>query len=193
LSTLNQGSFNALRNIVFNFGDLLNNQIQNVFANQLQKTLDDFVKGISISVKDAVRGIVGIAGNALKGLTSPTSGIGQGLGGALTGAAAGSAFGLVGGVIGGVVGLLGGILGAGKAKKQQELQEKQLAEAEKQTKLLEQSNALAYTSSIIGRMTNQGTVTGFEINSMGNLVAKLQGKDLLIMLDRATEAKKRGR
>lgn len=168
MSTLNQGSFNALRNIVFNFGDLLNNQIQNVFANQLQKTLDDFVKGISISVKDAVRGIVGIAGNALKGLTSPTSGIGQGLGGALTGAAAGSAFGLVGGVIGGVVGLLGGILGAGKAKKQQELQEKQLAEAEKQTKLLEQSNALAYTSSIIGRMTNQGTVTGcfFGINAV---------------------------
>lgn len=67
-----------------------------------------------------------------------------------------------------------------------------MVEAEKQTRLLERQNALAYTASIIGKMTTNGIVTGVEINEFGQLTTKISGNDLSIVLDRANRSRKRG-
>lgn len=131
----------------------------------------------------------GLAGSLISGATSKTSVVGQGLGGALSGAATGALIGtalfpvggtVVGAVAGGVIGLLGGIFGASKAQK--EAQAQQLAEAKQQTDLLRQS--VAYTTSIIGRMTNSGLVSDISVGATGQLVATVSGKQLQFILDR---------
>src|SRR5690606_10174553 len=91
----------------------------------------------------------------------------------------------IGAVVGGVAGLVGGIFGSSRAKKERELQELQLAEQRKQTALMERQNALAYSSSIIGQMTNQGIVNSIDRDATGNLVATINGSDLQIILDRS--------
>ena len=57
---------------------------------------------------------------------------------------------------------------------------------------MERQNALAYTASIIGRMTTQGVVTGVEVNAFGQLETRIQGQDLIVVLDRANNARRRG-
>lgn len=134
-----------------------------------------------------------LAGGLISGATSPTSTVGQGVGGALKGAGEGaligSAFGpegtVLGAIGGGLVGLVSGIFGASKAQK--ELQAEQLAEAQQQTALLKAS--LAYTSSIIGRDTVNGIVTGVSVGATGQLVATIAGKDLQFVLDRANNGR----
>lgn len=135
------------------------------------------------------------AGGLISGLTPKTSTIGQTAGGALSGAGAGflagSAFGgpLLGGIAGGIIGGVGGLFGSKKARKEAEaLQKQQLEEAQKQTALLRQQ-ALAYTSSIIGKMTTSGIVTGVDINAFGELTAKVSGKDLQFVLDRNNQSR----
>ena len=150
--------------------------------------------------EQALAGAALIAGNIISGAFPKTSYGGQALGGALKGAGTGAIIGsaipgigtALGAVAGGIVGAIGGLFGAGKARKQEELQRKQLAEQEKQTKLLERQNALAYTASIIGRMTTNGIVTGVEVNEFGQLTTKISGQDLLVTLDRANRSRKRG-
>lgn len=131
----------------------------------------------------------GLAGSLISGATSKTSVVGQGLGGALSGAATGALVGsalfpgggtLVGGLIGGAIGLLGGIFGASKAQK--EKQAEQLAEAKQQTALLRQS--IAYTSTVIGRMTASGLISDLSVGATGQLVATVSGKQLQFILDR---------
>ncbi len=175
--------------ITKSFADTINGTVLTVISKQLEKKLqegiDKGIKGLGPKLNSIIAGLA-VAGGLISGLTSKTSKVGQGLGGALSGAASGFAIGslfggpLVGGVIGGVIGALGGIFGASKAQK--ELQAQQLAEAKQQTDLLRQS--LAYTSSVIGRMTTQGIVTGVDVNAFGQLVAKVSGKDLQFVLDR---------
>lgn len=131
----------------------------------------------------------GLAGSLISGATSKTSVVGQGLGGALSGAATGALVGtalfpvggtVIGAVAGGVIGLLGGIFGASKAQK--EAQAQQLAEAKQQTELLRQS--IAYTSTVIGRMTASGLISDLSVGATGQLTAKVSGKDLQFILDR---------
>lgn len=143
---------------------------------------------LSKGVAGALAGL-SVAGGLISGITPKTSAVGQGLGGALSGAGTGALLGssipvigtVAGAIVGGLVGALGGILGASKAKKQEELQRQQLAEQKKQSAYLQ---SLAYTATIVGRVTAEGTVTGVTIDAFGKLVAQISGKDLQFVLDR---------
>jgi TP901 family phage tail tape measure protein len=144
-------------------------------------------------------GIAGasIAGGLISGATKPTSSAGQAIGGALSGAAAGASIGsifpgygtLIGGAIGFIAGGISGLLGASKAKKQEELQAAQLKAQQEGNALLLRQNALAYTTSIIGRMTQQGIVTGVDLNSFGQLTATVSGKNIQFVLDRVANGR----
>lgn len=134
-----------------------------------------------------------MAGKVLGSMTSATSYAGQGASGALGGAAAGIAAGAAlggktggiwGAAIGGVVGLISGIFGAKKAREQERLQQEQLEEQKKQTLLQERIAALSYQSSIIGQMTNQGIVSGIDRDAFGNLIGRIEGKDIVLAIDR---------
>lgn len=173
----------------------LNSIFLDVITKGLSKKLSDAISSGTSGLSPALQGAAaaaGIAGGIISGVTPKTSSVGQGLGGALSGAATGAVIGSVipglgtvaGGVVGGVVGLAGGLFGSKKARKQQEeLQQQQLDEARKQTALLRQQ-ALAYTSSIIGKQTVNGVITGVDINSFGELTARVSGSDLQFVLDR---------
>lgn len=176
--------------IASSFQKTMTNVITNVIGRLLTEKLEDAIKqGLTLS-KGLQAGIAaaGIGGALISGLSPKTSVIGQGLGGALSGAASGAAIGslfgpagtLVGGVAGGAIGLLGGIFGASKAQK--ELQAQQLEQAKQQTAALKAS--LAYTATVIGRMTQSGLITGVDVNATGQLVATVNGKDLQFVLDR---------
>jgi len=178
--------------VVSSFSQTIQNGVFNVLQSQLEKKLqagiDAGTINLGANLKAAVAGLA-IAGGLVSGLTPKTSVIGQGLGGALSGAAAGATIGSVvpgigtaiGAGIGGLVGLVGGIFGANKA--QEELQKQQLAEQKQQTELLR--NSVAYTSSIIGRMTTQGIVTGVDVTGFGEITTRISGKDLEVVLQRS--------
>lgn len=203
LSTINQRADQTFGSIISDLGKNLNSAINDVFLDKFQKKLEESLGASFDKLDEETQQIIGglaVAGNLISGATKKTSTLGQATGGALSGAATGAVIGsaipgvgtLLGGVVGGIAGALGGIFGASKARKQEELEKKQLAEAEKQTKLLERQNALTYTSSIIGQMTNQGIVTGVERSATGELVAKISGQDIAFILRRAEQSSKRG-
>lgn len=142
----------------------------------------------------------GLAGGAISGLSKPTSTGGQVIGGALSGAGTGLAVGLglagagaaigsvvpvVGTIVGAAVGAIVGIFKSNAAKRQRELEELQLKEQQKQTSLQQRIAQLSYQSSIIGQMTNQGTVQGFDRDAFGNIVGRIDGKDILLVTERA--------
>lgn len=124
-----------------------------------------------------------MAGNAVSSLTKKTSVVGQGLGGALSGAgsmvATGNPYLIAGGAL---IGAITGIFGAKKAKKQEEMQRKQLEEQKKANALLERMNALAYTSSIIGGQSQYGIVSGVNRNAQGEFTFKIDGRDLVAVM-----------
>lgn len=146
---------------------------------------------------------VGLLGGIISGLGSkdkPNYGAKIG-GGALQGAAAGAMMGsvipgigtVVGGVVGGVLGALGGLFGGKKREKELKLQEDQLAEQQKQTKLMERQNALAYASQVIGRyVEGAGVISNIDIDATGNLVAKVEGDDIYFIYNRVAKKKKMG-
>lgn len=202
LTTLNQQTDHSFGTIFSSLTSKLNSTLSDIFLNTiskgLSKALGDAITsafskgGGGLSSGVGIGAGLGIAGGIVSGVTAKTSSVGQGLGGALSGAGAGAIAGSVvpglgtaaGAVIGGVVGLAGGLFGSKKARKQQEeLQKQQLEEAQKQTALLRQQ-ALAYTSSIIGKQTVNGVITGVDINSFGELTARVSGSDLQFVLDR---------
>lgn len=162
----------------------------NVISTQIGSLLKDKIKdvelfGLSNKVSQAVISGLGVAGQAVSGITSKTSALGQGLGGALSGAALGTAIAPgIGTAVGAVFGAVSGIFGSSQAKKQQKLQEEQLAQQKKLVALQERQNALTYTSSIIGQMINGGIVTSIDRNEFGNLTTKVSGKDLEVILNR---------
>lgn len=191
-----QGLFTS---IVTGLNDSLTGVFLNNFQDKLEDVFDKSAKNLGARMTNVISGI-GLAGGLISGATKKTSALGQGLGGALSGAATGAMIGsvipglgtVIGGAIGAIGGALSGIFGASKAKKQEKLQEKQLAESEKQTKLLERQNALAYTSSIIGRQTTGGIITGVEVNEFGELITRVSGNSLDIILRRTNKSRQRG-
>lgn len=203
LTTLNQQADQTFTGIfttlVSGFTDAMNDIFLNVFQKKFAEAVEAGTSKLGGELTAIVSG-VGLLGGIISGSTKKTSSAGQGIGGALSGAASGAAIGsiipgigtAIGAVVGGLIGGISGLLKASKARKQEELQKKQLAEAEKQTKLLERQNALAYTSSIIGRMTTSGIVKGVEVNEFGQLSTKIVGKDIQVVLDRANRSRKRG-
>jgi hypothetical protein len=203
LSSINQQADKSFKSIFSNLAGSLSHVLDDVFAKQLTSVLTKALSSGASTLsqkQQAIAAGVGMIGGVVSGATKQSSVLGQGAGGALSGAATGAMAGSVipglgtvaGGIIGGVVGALGGIFGAGKAKKQEKLQQQQLEESQKQTKLLERQNALAYTSSIIGRMTTPGVVTGIEVNEFGELTTKISGNDLAIVLGRSNSSRQRG-
>lgn len=148
--------------------------------------------GLSAKIAAAASGL-SVVGGLVSGISSPTSAVGQGIGGALSGAGTGALIGSVvpgigtaiGAAAGAIIGGISGIIGASKAKKQEDLQQKQVELQKETNELLARQNALAYTTSIIGRMTTQGIVTRADINSFGQLTATISGKDLQFVLDRS--------
>lgn len=134
-----------------------------------------------------------LLGGALGSVFKPSDTVGQTLSGALAGLGSGVAIGtMIGGPLGTILGGVGGALiggltslfGASKRKREEELMELQLAEQRKLVALSERQAALAYTSSIIGQMTNQGYVTSVDRDEFGNLVATLKGSDIALALER---------
>lgn len=197
-------STGLLSTITTVFGSLtkgINDIFVKGFSDKISKSISsgDFKlgKGISTEVSQALVAGAGLAGGLISGISSPTSKAGQGIGGALSGAATGAALGsvipglgtLVGAIGGGLLGAIGGIFGASKAKKQEELQRQQVELQKKQLEEQKRANALAYTSSIIGQMTNQGVVTGIDRDAYGNIVGKIEGKDLLLIIDRTQKSR----
>lgn len=136
----------------------------------------------------ALAAAASVLGGVVSGLGKPTNSVTSALGGALSGAGegalVGAAFGpegaIIGAAAGGLIGLVGGLFSASKARKEQEAQ--LLEQAKQQTALLRQS--VAYTTSIIGRMTNSGLVSDISVGATGQLVATVSGKQLQFILDR---------
>jgi len=203
LSNINQQADQSFSAIIGDLAKSLTDSLNDVFLNIFQKKLTAIMDKAFQSMSESQQNLAGgaaLLGGVVSGATKKTSTLGQGTGGALKGAATGAIIGSVipglgtaiGAVVGGIAGALGGIFGASKARKQEELEKAQLAEQQKQTKLLERQNALAYTASIIGRMTTNGVVTGVEVNEFGQLTTKISGQDLLVTLDRANRSRKRG-
>lgn len=188
-SNLQKNLTTSLFSTAIKFGtDYLGDALKKGITGGTGELKDIFKNGISAGV-GAGLALAGV-GSLVSGLTPKTSSVGQGLGGAATGAGIGFlAGGPIGGVIGGAVGLVGGLFGSKKARKQaEELAKQQLEEAKKQTALLRQQQQ-AYSSSIIGRMTDSGTITAVSIDALGKLTATISGKDIQLALDRTAASR----
>src|SRR5690606_35129332 len=175
------------------FGQL-RNTLQGIFNDIVGARLGDLFKssfddidlgGLGNKISQAIVAGAGLAGQLVSGMTSKTSALGQGLGGAISGAAMGTAI-LpgIGTAIGAVLGGISGIFGAKKAREQERLQREQLAESKRQTALQERIAQLSYTSSIVGSRTNLGTIQGIDRDEFGNVIARIEGKDIVLAYDR---------
>ena len=49
---------------------------------------------------------------------------------------------------------------------------------------MERQAMLTYSASVVGQMTNQGVVTAVERDAFGNLVTRINGKDIELVLER---------
>lgn len=189
LSTINQQadiSFTAtISNLTNSFIGGINSVIQEGLFKSLEKFFSNSMKDLG-KTGTAISGGLGIAGSIVSGSTKRTSSIGQAAGGALSGAAAGMMFGPYGAAVGAVVGAVAGLLSASSAKKAEKIQEQQLAEQRKQTAIMERQSALAFTSAINGQMTVNGLITNMDRNAKGELVTKVSGKDLVLVIQRNT-------
>jgi len=101
------------------------------------------------------------------------------------------AFGPWGAAAGALIGGISGFFKGKKAKKQEELQRKQLLEQQKANALLERINRLTYASQIVGGRTEYGVVSGVNRNEFGEIVFKINGNDLVASLDRTNKNKGR--
>lgn len=200
LTTINQLADRSFIGVVGVIGENITGMLQDTFGTQLSGILQRFTEEGKIRFKNLGEGLsaaAGVIGGLLSGITKKTNTIGQTAGGALTGAASGALAGsaipgigtAVGAVVGGLFGALSGLLGSGKARKEErDLQLKQLEETKKQTELMRQ-NATAYTSAILGRMTDQGILTNVEVGSFGQLKAVVNGKQIDFILDRTNNSR----
>lgn len=208
LSSFNNQVDRSFENLFATFTGGVSNALNEIFLTTLtdglkdgiKKGTDDLESKLKNKLNNVVAGI-GVAGGVISGLTSKTSSLGQGIGGGASGFASGAKIGsilgpvgsVIGGAIGGLTGLLSGIFGAGKAKKQEKLQEQQLAEQQRQTKLMERQNSLTWGSNIVGRhVEGLGIVSGLDFSATGKLIATVKGQDLEISLDKTSKNNKRG-
>ena len=200
-SLMNIGEQGA--SVFTNIADLLVHSFDDIFVEKISTAFQQLSTDGATSVEGLGYAIAGVLGGIISGLgvAGKKGNVAlKTLGGAVSGAAAVALAGSVvpgigtalGAVVGGLFGGIGGLFKGKQQQKQAEIQAKQLQEAEKQTKLLERQNALAYTASIIGRMTNQGIVTGVEVNEFGDLTTRIAGQDLEIVLKRARRSSNRG-
>lgn len=184
-------TFGKLATTITNtFGQVLSTQLGDLLSKSINSDSFDIGGLGSTRSKIAVAG-GGLLGGILSSQGQQRANTGLSVaGGALSGAAAGTAI-LpgIGTAVGAVVGAISGIFSSSGAKKAERQRQEQLAEQRKQTALAERQAALAYGSSIIGQSTNQGIVSGFERDSFGNIVFKIEGKDLVATLDRQNNSR----
>lgn len=179
--------FGKLANTVTStFGQVLSTQLGDLLSSRINNK-DFSVGGLGSTASKALVAGGGLLGSILsaQGQSKVNSGMMIG-GGALSGAAAGTAI-LPGWgtAIGAVVGAIGGIFQSAGAKKQQKLQEEALEEQRKQTKLQERLAALSFSSSIVGQqIAGIGIVNSIDRNEFGELVARVSGSDLEMVLQR---------
>lgn len=196
-SNLQKNLSTSLTSTFIKFGtDYLGDALKKGITGGTGNLSDIFKNGISSGVGAGL--IAAGVGSLVSSLTPKTSVAGQTIGGALTGAGTGALTGTAiagplgtvpGAIIGGVAGAVGGLFGAKSArKKEKQLQEQQLEEAKKQTALLRQQQQ-AYSASIIGKMTDSGTITAVNIDALGKLTATISGKDIQLALDRTAASR----
>lgn len=207
LSSLSDATFGG---IFATITEGLNNSMSEIFLGTMTDLLKKGIKDGTGGLGDALGGQLGVAlagvgllGGIISGLGSkdkPNYGAKIG-GGALQGAAAGAMAGsiipgigtVVGGVVGGLVGAIGGLFGGKKREKELRLQEQQLAEQQKQTKLMERQNALGFLGNVVGRMVEgAGIIQGLDIGATGQLTARIEGRDIVLSYDREMKAQGRG-
>lgn len=186
---------NVFQRLSSHVGGIMSDVLGRALGEDLTKKIESGADIGALGTKTGKALIMGaqLAGGVLGSVISKTSYVGQGASGALGGIAGGVATGaaiggktggLWGGVIGGVLGLVSGLFGASEARKQRELQEKQLAEQRKQTAMMERQAMLSYASSVIGQQTVNGVVNSVERDAYGNLVATLKGSDIVLAIQR---------
>lgn len=187
-----QNITNQGEGLLLGLGQSFTHMFDDVFKNQLNQAFNDFAETGKVSLKGMGSALASVAGSLISGLSKPTSTGGQALGGALSGGASGFMLGgPIGAVIGGAIGALTGIFGASKARKEEADRKKSLALQEAQLQEQKRANALAYTSNIIGQMTRDGLVTSIDRDAFGNIVGKIDGKDIALSVQRTNEAKRR--
>lgn len=170
------------------------------FVEKMKKNFS--IGNLSNDVSNAIVAGAGLAGQLLgSNVFKDTSTVGQGLSQGITGAASGLAIGsqigaglgVPGLIVGGLIGGLAGIFGASKAKKQEaeqkRIQEQQLAEQKRIAEATERANALAWDSRIIGQQTNLGLVDLVDRDVFGNIIARIDGKDIVLAYDRALNSR----
>lgn len=200
IDDLGSNFYQVFSNVFQKLSGYVGNIMSDVIGRYLGEKLGDKIDSGDFSIgnlgsKTSQAIILGaqMAGKVLGGMINRESAVGQGAAGALSGIATGAATGAAiggksggiwGAAIGGVIGLLGGIFGSKDAKRQRELQEQQLAEQRKQTALMERQAMLTYSASVVSQMTNSGIVSSVERDAFGNLVAKINGKDIELVLER---------
>lgn len=184
---------NVFQNLAGSINDIFKDLFATKLGNLMKSSFDDIdIAGLGNKASQALVAGLGVAGGLISGMTKKTSYAGQGIGGAVSGAAAGAALGPIGAIAGGVIGGIAGIFGAKSARKQEEIQRKQLEEQKKQTLLQERIASLTYASNIIGQRTSQGIVNGVDRNALGELTFRIDGRDLVATYKNETEAQKRG-
>lgn len=180
------GVFSKLANTVTStFGQVLSTQLGDLLSSRINNK-DFSVGGLGSTASKALVAGGGLLGGILsaQGQAKVNSGLMIG-GGALSGAAAGAAFGPIGAAAGAIIGAISGIFQSAGAKKQQKLQEEALAEQRKQTKLAERAAALSFSSSIVGQqISGIGIVNSIDRNELGEMVTRVSGSDLEIVLQR---------
>lgn len=186
---------NVFQRLSSHVGGIMSDVLGRALGEDLTKKIESGADIGALGSKTGKALIMGaqLAGGVLGSVISKTSYVGQGASGALSGIAGGVATGAAiggktggiwGGVIGGVLGLVSGLFGASEARKQRELQEKQLAEQRKQTAMMEREALLTYQSSVRGVMTRNGVVSSVERDAYGDLVANIKGSDIELVLER---------
>ena len=184
-------TFGKLATTITNtFGQVLSTQLGDLLSKRINSG-DFSIGGLGSNASKSLVAGGGLLGGILSAQGQQRANTGLSVaGGALSGAAAGTAL-LpgIGTAVGAVVGAISGIFSSSGAKKAEKQRQEQLAEQRKQTALAERQAALAFQSSIVGQMTNQGIVSGFERDSFGNIVFKIEGKDLVATLDRQNNSR----
>lgn len=191
---INNGFTNLLSNALSSITNVSTRTLSTAVGEGFSKQDFTQLKGLFTGDKKGIGYGMAAAtlGSIISGNSDTTFGTiaGSTLSGAGTGAALGTTIGgpvgtIIGAIGGGIVGAISGIFGSSKRKKQEELQRLQLEEQKKQVALQERANALAYSSSVIGQLTNQGVVSSVDRDAFGNLVATVQGSQIQLVLDRS--------
>lgn len=204
VNDLGSNFYEVFSNVFSKLSDTAMSTFRNALVNSLgEKFVDKLSKefrlgNLSTDVSNAIVAGVGLGASLLgSNVFKPTSSAGQalsgGLGGLVTGGSLGSiipGIGTVAGALGGAfLGGISGLFGSKSARKQERIQEAQLKEQELMRKELERQSALAWDARIVGQMSNLGLVSGIDRGVFGDIIARIDGKDIVLAYDRSVNSR----